>query len=331
MIDISIIIVNYRSEELLANCLSSFANRIASPYEIIVVDNSSSNTIHASVSGYEHVKVVDMGYNAGFARANNFGMRMATGKVLLLLNPDTLLHLFDFDSFLIQFNSSPYIGAGVQLQNLDGTAQISGSFFITGGVNNLLPLPVTGKLIKYLGNSLGVKKTSLFDSNAIVEVDWINGAFLAVKRTAVDSAGMLDEDFFLYAEEIEWCSRLRKQGKLAVFGSYKVVHLEGGTANETFQSAGKGYHNLFDKKGLQLLVSNFLRIRKQFGVVWLCIHLLIYTAEVPLLFFYSLLRWLITGNNETLVLWKHYTGNLLKLYQLLPKMITNKPYFYKML
>jgi GT2 family glycosyltransferase len=328
---LSIIIVNYRSEQLILDALQSFLPDTAIDPEIIIVNNSTDQApLQQIKASYPQVKLIQMPYNAGFARANNEGIRQAGGGVVLLLNPDTLAPKQAIDQCFTQFISTDYIACGVQLLNPDLTPQISGNFFMAGGLNNLLPLPVLGSFLKWLGNLTGVKKPNITDSNSRVKVDWINGAFLMVKKTAIEKAGLLDEDFFLYAEEIEWCSRLRKQGELCLFGAIKVIHLQGETANQQFGSSGKGYYNLYDKKGLQIMVSNFLRIRKQFGVDWFIFHLLIYLFEIPLLCIGGLIGLLQKRPAISIAMCKGYLRNLGKLFSLSSRIISKTPYFYKM-
>lgn len=329
---LSIIIVNYRSEQLIIDALDSFLPDSTLGAEVIVVDNDSgTGRLEKIIELFPAVKVLQMGYNAGFARANNEGIRQSSGDIVLLLNPDTLSPKGAIDLSYERFSQSNYVACGVQLLNTDGTPQISGSFFVKGGLNNLLPLPVTGRLVKWLGNQLNVKKPSIFDSDSLVEVDWINGAFLMVKKKAISEAGLLDEDFFLYAEEIEWCSRLRKAGRFCIYGDLKVTHLQGETANQSFGSSGKGYYNLYDKKGLQILVSNFLRIRKQFGIGWFLFQLLFYLAEIPILAIAFLLTIWQHNPRYPLSLLRAYCGNIWRFIQLVPKMLSNKPYFYKVI
>jgi len=324
--------VNYKSEQLILDALSSFVAASTIQPEIIIVDNASGvGRSHMIKDVYPQVKLVQMSYNAGFARGNNEGIRQSTGDIVLLLNPDTLSPNQAIDHCFNRFVSSEYVACGVQLLNEDGSPQISGNYFMKGGLNNLLPLPILGDLIKWLGQSLQVKKPNIPDSNSLVEVDWINGAFLMVKKTAIEKAGLLDEDFFLYAEEIEWCSRLRKTGPLCMYGDLKVTHLQGETANINFGSSGKGYYNLYDKKGLQILVSNFLRIRKQFGIGWFLFHLSIYLLEIPVLALGFLLSGLLGKDKYPFAMLKGFINNMLILLKTSPKIISNKPHFYKML
>jgi GT2 family glycosyltransferase len=328
---LSIIIVNYKSEQLILDALQSFLPDTAIDPEIIIVNNSPDQApLQLVKANYPQVKLIQMPYNAGFSRANNEGIRQSAADIVLLLNPDTLAPKHAIDQCFTQFITTDDVACGVQLLNPDLTPQISGNFFMTGGLNNLLPLPVLGGFLKWLGSLTGVKKPNVADSNTRVKVDWINGAFLMVKKNAIEKAGLLDEDFFLYAEEIEWCSRLRKQGELCLFGAIKVIHLQGETANQQFGSSGKGYYNLYDRKGMQIMVSNFLRIRKQFGVGWFIFHLFIYLLEIPLICIGGLIGLLQKRPAISIAMCKGYIRNLGKLISLSSRIISNTPYFYKM-
>jgi GT2 family glycosyltransferase len=88
------------------------------------------------------------------------------------------------------------------------------------------------------------------------------------KNAAIEKAGLMDEDFFLYSEEAEWCSRLCKVGNFVFMVICMLYNLQGETSAQAFNSSDKGYYNLYDRKGLQIMLSNFVRIRKQFGVGW---------------------------------------------------------------
>ncbi len=186
-------------------------------------------------------------------------------------------------------------------------------------------------MLKWVAGLAGVKKPNVPNATGVVEVDWINGAFLMVKKTAIEKAGMMDEDFFLYAEEAEWCSRLKKQGPLCIIGGLHIVHLQGVTSNESFGSTGKGYFNLFDKKGLQVMVSNFVRIRKQFGVGWFLFDLLAYTLEIPVFFFGLLFSALFFSRRYSWAQLRGYSRNVGVLWRNSGRILRNKPYFYKFL
>jgi GT2 family glycosyltransferase len=331
---LSIIIVNYKTPGLLLNCLETVYAFPNSEVEIIVVDNDSKdNTAELLSKKYPEVGFIQMGYNAGFARANNAGIRIAKGSAVLLLNSDTLVENNAINACLERLLASDYMACGVQLLNEDRTPQISGNYAMKGGLNYLLPLPYTGSLLKAIAGMLKVEKPNVPNATGLVEVDWINGAFLMVKKAAINTAGLLDEDFFLYAEEAEWCSRIKKTGKLCIYGDLHVVHLQGQTANETFQSTGQGYFNLYDRKGLQITLSNFVRIRKQFGVGWFLFILFMHLFTIPVFGIGLLIEKIFRGNKSRYSFkhWKGFVSNMGKITGLVPTIISNRPYFYKVL
>jgi len=334
-VSLSIIIVNYRSADHIINLLQSFrAQKNNCNHEVIIVDNSSNdNSEDVICTKFPFVKWLNMHYNAGFARANNAGMRIAKGDAVLLLNPDTIAMDNAIADCYNRLQQTNYIAAGVQLLDINNQPQISGSFFVKGGLNHLLPIPYWGSFIRWLAYKTKSKVPNVQEAKQVEEVDWISGAFLMVKKQAIEKAGLLNEDFFLYAEEIEWCSRLKKAGKLCIFGNLHIIHLEGATINKSENLEEKGYYNLYDKKGLQLMVSNHLRVRKQFGVGWFLILLLNYTWGLFVYFICSFFHRLCMFKNPVGD-WKKvaaFANNLWKLWQLSPTIISNKPYFYKML
>ena len=330
---LSVIIINYKSAGLVANCLRTlYAETSRISFEVIIVDNNSGDDSEALLkASFPHVRWIQMTYNAGFARANNEGIRQSVAEVVLLLNGDTLIQTNAVENVYQNFTSSAYVACGVQLLNADGTPQISGNYAVKGGLNYLLPLPFLGDAVKGIGNLLHVSKPNIPDSNDVVEVDWINGAFLMVKKSAIATAGLLDEDFFLYAEEAEWCSRLQKTGKLCIFGQYKVVHLQGETTGVAFQSEGKGYYNVYDKKGLQIMLSNLVRIRKQFGVSWFLVIVFFYFMEIPILYVVVLLQLLTGKRNFSFRDANGFAKNVFFLLKIAPTIVRNKPHLYKVL
>lgn len=332
---ISIIIINYNSCDLILDCIDTierFTRGI--DYEIIIVDNASKDdSYNKIINAHSNIKWIQMGYNSGFARANNKGIIHSNSDIVLLLNPDVLLINNAIEGTYNTFSDSPFVACGVQLLNPDGSSQISGNYAMKGGLNYLLPLPYIGRFLRFLANAAGLKKPHIPSASEEMEVDWINGAFLMVKKTAIEKAGLLDEDFFLYAEEAEWCSRLRKVGKLCIYGQYNVIHLQGETANATFGSSGKGYYNLYDRKGLQIILSNFVRIRKEFGPAWFIFHLLTYSIAIPIFFVGSFIENLLKFKNpfNDFRNASKFTKNMFKIWGFSFKILSNKPYFYKVL
>ena len=333
--DLSIIIINYKSAQLVLDCIESIYQQTKQySFEVILVDNDSKDDCKEKVlTKFPTTRWVQTGYNAGFARANNTGIRIANGEYILILNADTIITdgAIDKSISLLKLESDA-VGCGVQLLNTDGSNQISGAHFVKGGLNTLLPLPYLGKLIRYLGYRFKSTIPSVQTIKDKIEVDWIVGAYIMVKKQTLEISGLMDEDFFMYAEEIEWCARLRKQGKLYLFAEPKVIHFGGGTSSDYYTTTeNENSKNLWNKKGRQIIISNMLRIRKQFGIVWFLIITATYITEIPIFFFGLLISKLFT-KNTTIYSWqnvKDYSKNISVLIKYFSKMLLNKPYFYK--
>lgn len=334
---LSIIIVNYKSVALIQDCVRSIIRETTEiSYEIIVVDNHSGDSCAAILRAkFPEIRVIELSENGGFARGNNAGIRAARADYFLLLNPDTIIENNAIQRCYSQLITlDGYSACGVQLLNEDRSLQISGSYTMKGGINFLLALPYWGAVLRAIGYALKAKVPHVLLEEGATEVDWINGAFIMTSRDAVSKAGALDEEFFLYSEEIEWCSRLQRAGKLCIFGNCQVLHLQGVTTATAFESEGKGYYNLADRKGLQLIVSGFLRIRKQFGAFWTIFSWLNFLWAIP----FSLL-----GLLKDTLLFRSGIGdkaNYLKGYyrntaifsiRYLGKILRRKKYFYKVL
>jgi len=333
--ELSVIIINYRSTDEIMDCLASaFQFSSANDFEWLIINNDNSGKAEKEniVSKYPGIRWIDMEYNAGFARANNRGIRESTGEIVLLLNPDTIILDDAIQKCFERLKDSEYVAASVQLQDKEGTKQITGNYYMTGGLNHLLPLPYIGPVLRKIAFATGTKKTNIRSAAADEKVDWLSGAFLMVKKWAIEKAGLMDENFFLYSEETEWCSRLGKYGELHVFGDLATIHLQGESINKATRQEEKGYADLTGKRGLQLIVSQHLRIRKQFGTGWFLFHLFMFTIEVPVFFIFSLfenalaLKKPFTDWGKAL----SYTRNVIVLWKLTPRIIRNKPYFYKM-
>ena len=335
MNQLSIIIVNYRSVEDIEKCLTSaFRFQSSFSFEWLIVNNDSEDDSCKEIitARFPSVKWINMGYNAGFARANNKGISQSLGEAVLLLNPDTFIIDDAIAKCFQRLMQSAYVASAVQLLNEDNTPQITGNFFMKGGLNHLLPLPYLGAFLRSIAFAAKIKKTNVPTASKEEVVDWINGAFLMVKKNAIEKAGLLDEDFFLYSEEIEWCSRLREVGKLCVYGDLFTIHIQGETIEKAINIKGKGYTNLSDKKGLQLMISHHVRIRKQFGKGWFLLHLLMHTIEIPVFFVGSFFDQIFRFKNPFLH-WKQakdYSKNVFTLWKLAPAIFRNKAHFYKM-
>jgi GT2 family glycosyltransferase len=336
--DLSIIIINYKSTQLVLDCMESiYAQTHRHSFEIIVVDNYSedNNSKEKILDKYPSVQWLQMNYNSGFARANNAGIKIASGDAILLLNADTIILDNAIDKTLDLFAQYPQAaGCGVQLLNVDRTHQASGAHVMRGGLNMLLPLPYLGRALKKLGQQFNVTPPSVVNVPEVLSVDWIVGAFLLVRKNILHSSGLLDEDFFMYAEEIEWCSRLKKQGDLLLFSTPEVIHIGGGTSSDYYNAdENMNGRNLWDKKARQERLSNLLRVRKQFGIAWFIFITFAYFIEIPI-FFFGLLAEKIVNPKRVWYKWEHvwgYTKNVLVMLTYFFKILANKPYFYKVL
>jgi glycosyltransferase involved in cell wall biosynthesis len=312
---LSIIIVNYKSTRLVLDCLAMIDQDPSAPdFEIIVVDNASGGDPRTPIlTAFPRVTWIQMEYNSGFARANNEGIRRSTGETVLLLNSDTLPAAGMIAACYQGLLQSEYVAAGVQLSNSDGTPQISGNYFMKGGLNYLLPLPYMGKAIKWMGERMKVKKPHVPDGAVVT----IHGAAAASSGSGTSSVAAETGPVI----EVDW------------IGALTVVHLQGETANQEFGSAGKGYYNLYDRKGLQIMLSNFVRIRKQFGTGWFLVQLFFYLLEIPVFFIGVLLSALFTRKQDrySFTQFINYCKNIGALLGKSALIIRNKPYFYKVL
>ena len=326
---LSIIIINYKSPELIIDCLTSiYAETKGISYEILIVDNhSQDNSKQLIMQQYPEVTWIEMPYNSGFSRANNAGIKVAKGQYVLLLNSDTIILEKALDKVIRNVEQDKnVVAASVQLLNADLTPQNAGNYFVKGGLNILLTLPIINIFIKKIALFLKVKKPSIVSSSTINYVDWISGAFMLVRKSVINNSGLMDEDFFLFSEEIEWCSRLRKCGEIVVYADIKTIHLEGGTTKKLATNVAKNYFEYWTPKGAQLMLSNLLRIRKQYSIFWMFCNFMFYIVEIPIILLATFLSSKYTFANV-----KAYTKNVVKMFKYIPIIIRNKSYFYKIM
>ena len=224
---LSVVIVNWNTLDLLRACLASLrAQPAAGGTEVIVVDNGSSDGSPAMVAAeFPEVRLFALTENRGFGGGNNLGFAESRGRVLLALNSDTEVHPGAMDALVAAFDDDPAIGAaGARLLNTDGTIQLSCRRF---------PDWKTAFFHRY---SL---MTRLFPNNRFSRQylmtdaahdrprrpDWVSGACLAVRGEVYQAVGGLDEDYFMYAEDVDWCYRIRKAGwEIAYVPDARVTH-----------------------------------------------------------------------------------------------------------
>jgi N-acetylglucosaminyl-diphospho-decaprenol L-rhamnosyltransferase len=253
---LSVIIVNWNTRELLARCLesvecsglrarpteSSTVNLQASSLQTIVVDNSSTDNSTAMVKErYPQVHVIENQENVGFARASNQGIAHATGRYVLLLNPDTKAHPAALETLVAFMETHPRAGAcGARLLNVDGSLQPACHPMLTPGREfwRLLFLERLWSRATY--------PMHRWDSRTPRRVEVIKGACLMLRRSALDEVGLLDETYFMYTEEVDLCYRLAQAGwELWYVPAAQIVHSGEGSSR---QAADAMYLELYRSK-----------------------------------------------------------------------------------
>ncbi len=232
---VSVIIVTYNSANVIRACLASLAPDVQSGLlEVVVVDNASADGTPDLVRReFPWARVVAGRDNVGYSKGVNVGIREARARYLFILNPDTVVKRGAVAKLLEYMDANPGVGiAGPKLVFEDGTVQLSCRRFYTFAVLVLRRTPL-GKLFK---NPKPVRDHLMldFDHASTREVDWLLGAAMFVRREAVDSVGMMDERFFLYFEDVDWCYRMKQRGLSVVYVADAVV--EHGYKRESAQT-----------------------------------------------------------------------------------------------
>jgi GT2 family glycosyltransferase len=254
---LSIVIVSWNTRELLARCLASLDaqpfdvrrasvqdGRACPPAEVIVVDNASDDGSAVLVrQRFPWVRLIPNASNVGFAVACNQAMRLAGGRYVVLLNPDAEVEPNALTTLLAFMEAHPEAGAtGPMLVDAGGAAQTSCS-----------PAPTLGRELWRLFHLDAVwprasYRMHAWPSDRPREVDVAQGACLMLRRAALDQVGLLDEQFFIYSEEVDLCQRLRRQGwRVYWVPSARVLHHGG---QSTRQVAAAMFLRLYHGKVL---------------------------------------------------------------------------------
>ena len=229
---LSIIIVHYKTRDLTLQCLRSiqeFAPRAS--YEIILIDNGSRDGIREAVAEeFPQVKLIETGRNDGFSQANNLGIVNAHGKYVLLLNSDTKILEPVFDRLVQVMDSRPDVGCiGPQHVESDGRHQVSYGKFPD------LFTEILRKIVDYRIslNDLNIRGQLRELCSIEQEADWLSGSCLLLRREALRQAGLLDESFFMYFEDMDLCKRIHDEGWKIVFCPMsKILHYRGQSVKE---------------------------------------------------------------------------------------------------
>ncbi len=227
---LSIIIVNYNAEKFLKDCIKSiYTETKGISFDIWVVDNAScDNSVQMVKECFPEVKLIENTQNVGFAKANNMAVSKSEADYVLLLNPDTLILGNAVEKMVEFMDKNPQVGiSGCKVLNKDGTLQFACrrsiptpkvAFFRLAGLSKLFP------------NSRIMAKYNLtyLDPDKSSEVDSVSGSFLMIRREVIDSIGLLDEQFFMYGEELDWCLRAKKAGWKVMYWPYaEIIHYKG--------------------------------------------------------------------------------------------------------
>jgi N-acetylglucosaminyl-diphospho-decaprenol L-rhamnosyltransferase len=235
LVRVSVIVVNWNTRDLLERCLRSVYQAAwpEAELEVVVVDNASHDGSAQMVSErFPQASLIACPTNLGFARANNLAMRQATGTYFLLLNPDAELHE-DALSILVRYaERHPEAGVvGPRLLNSDGSTQSSRRRFPTVATAFI----ESTVLQRWMPDHSALRRYYVRDreDGNVQETDWLVGACLLVRAAAVAGAGPLDEGYFMYSEEMDWCRRFAGAGwKTAYHPEARVIHHGGQSADQ---------------------------------------------------------------------------------------------------
>ncbi len=229
--DLSIILVNYNTRDHLRQCLASLFEMESGPScELFVIDNGSEDdSVEMVREQFPDVDLIVNEENLGFSRANNQGIRSSTGRNVLLLNTDTVVQPNAIETMFGFLNENPHVGVvGAKLLNEDLTVQAGSKAF---------PTPLTsffGKqsmMTRWFPNNRFTRRylTCLFeDHSRPFEIDSVSGAAFMIRRETFEDVGLLDEGYFMYWEDVDWCYRIKKRGwKVYYHPLAPIIHLEG--------------------------------------------------------------------------------------------------------
>ena len=234
---LSIVIVNFNGGMHFEHCLASLArNAPGVPHEVVVVDNASTDGSLEAARRAPAIRVIALLRNTGFSAANNVGIKATTGPLILLLNNDTVVPPGSLDALVSRLESHPQAAvAGPRLIDADGRPELSFGSMIS-------PLAeLRQKVLTRLherGGSDWVDRATRTERY----VDWVSGACLLVRREAAEAVGLLDERFFLYTEDVDFCASIRAKGWKVLFTpASEIVHLRGRSRATAVDASNEAY------------------------------------------------------------------------------------------
>jgi GT2 family glycosyltransferase len=265
---LSIVIVSYNTRLLLENCLESLdAGSLGIPHDITVVDNGSTDgSVEAVRARWSYVRVLAQPQNVGFAAANNIGIRATRGDLILLLNSDTIVPTGAIDGLVKRLRAHPDAAvAGPRLVDAGGRTEISFGSMI--GPLTEARQKLVGAL--YAGGSGMARRWVARATAAERFVDWVSGACLLVYRADAEAAGLLDERYFLYTEDVDFCAAIRARGRKVLFTpAVQVTHLRGrsratapAAMNEAYRRSQLAFYGKHHPRWARLL-RLYLRLKR---------------------------------------------------------------------
>ncbi len=230
--DLSIIIVNWNVRDLLRRCLLSILQPPTSNLQVIVVDNASSDgSVEMVRQEFPTVRLIASEVNLGYPGGNNAGLAVARGRYVMILNPDTEIVGNALTTLIAFADAHPDVGViGPQLLHPDGSVQSSRRRFPT-----LATALFESTWLQPLAPRRLLRRYYVLDrpDDAVQDVDWVDGAALLARRTAIQQVGPLDEGYFMYSEELDWCRRFRQAGWRVVYlPTAQVIHHRGKSSEQ---------------------------------------------------------------------------------------------------
>ena len=229
---LSIIIVSWNVKDDLVRCLSSLRENPPSvPFEQIVVDNNSTDgTVDLVKQNFPEVTLIDNPDNCGFATANNQGIELSSGEYVLLLNPDTVVHPAALNILIEFLDNNPQVGVcGPKLLNDNGSVQASVRRFPT--FRGIMYSHTVCRLLGLFRPAYRKWMMKDFKYDKQTDVDQIMGAAMLVRHSIIEQVGAMDENFFMYFEEIDLCYRIKEAGWRIVFLPQAVISHLGGQSS----------------------------------------------------------------------------------------------------
>jgi GT2 family glycosyltransferase len=225
--ELSIVIVSYNARRDLEACLDSLAvHAPQATHEIVVVDNASTDGSYEVVGARApRVRLLRQAQNRGFAAGNNAGIRDTTGELILLLNSDTIVPSGAVDTLIRRLRARPSAAAaGPRLVDAAGRVELSFGPMIS-------PFAELRQKVLVALHGRGFRPVSSWVERAASReqvVDWVSGAALLVYRRDAEAVGLLDERFFLYTEDVDFCAALRARGREVLFApAAQIAHVRG--------------------------------------------------------------------------------------------------------